>query len=121
MATLNNISMAYTAASIAFDLATGNYVGAAGDIATDLVCAKFGRTLCQKAGQQLAVFCNAIRCRSMIPHISLGSLPRGASLTKNLELIGIAKPTGSQAHHIVGAATRPERERETFRKITTSR
>jgi RHS repeat-associated protein len=55
MTTLNNISMAYTPASIAFDVATGNYVGAAEDIAT--------------------------------------------------ELIGIRKPGGSQAHHIVGAVT----------------
>jgi RHS repeat-associated protein len=102
---LNNISMAYTAASIAFDIATGNYVGAAEDIATDLVCAKFGKALCQKAGQQLKVFCNAIHCNRVLAHLELGGLPSGASLSKNLELIGIRKPSGSQAHHIVGAVT----------------
>jgi len=105
MTTLNHVSMAYAAASIAFDLVTGNYVGAAEDIATDLVCAKFGKTLCQKAGQQLKVFCNALRCKNLIPHIDLGSFPSGASLSKNLELMGIRKPSGSQAHHIVGAVT----------------
>lgn len=101
-----NLNWAYTVSSIAFDLGAGNYAGASADIVQELVCTRFGRALCATAKRALGFFCNAIKCAKFAKKIVIGANANGVTLTKNLELSGIPKPAGSQAHHIVGGATK---------------
>jgi len=107
--TVNMLNWSYSVASIAFDVATGNAAGAVEDIAGELICTKFGKALCATAKKvlkkALGVFCKPLHCSSIIPKLDLSNSATGGALTKNLELMGIPKPSGSQAHHIVGGVT----------------
>lgn len=94
----------YTFGSIAFDLATGNVAGASGDIVSELLCAKFGKTICANiVNKAKGLFARLLRGID-VKRLVLGAVPSSSALGKNMELIGIYRPNGTQAHHIVGSA-----------------
>ena len=72
----------------------------------ELVCTRFGKALCAAAQRGLGLFCNAIKCTKFASKLIRGAPSSGTVLGKNLEISGIPRPSGSQAHHIVGGVTR---------------
>ncbi|PAT33092.1 hypothetical protein CLI92_05275 [Vandammella animalimorsus] len=103
LTSLNTLANMYTIASIGFDVATGNYAGAAEDIASELICVKFGKALCGMVKKHLGFFFKHIKVN--VGNLRLGNLnPSSVDLDINMREMGIFRPPGTQAHHIVGKA-----------------
>ena len=99
-ATMSNL---YTVASISFDIATGNYAGAAEDLASELICARFGKALCGLVKKQLGIFFKGMKVN--VKKLRLGNSRADAyDLDINMREVGLFRPPGTQAHHIVGNA-----------------
>ena len=96
LGTLPNI---YTIASIGFDVATGNYAGAAEDLASELICAKFGKALCGLVKKQLGFFFKATKIN--VSKLTLGKSHSSTALSNNMTVSGIFRPPGARKHIIL--------------------
>lgn len=100
---MNTMANMYAIASIGFDVATGNYVGAAEDLASELVCVKFGAALCGAVKRYIGFFFKRIKLN--VANLRLANLnPNSVDLDINMRAMGLFRPPGTQAHHIVGKA-----------------
>jgi hypothetical protein len=102
IASFNSLANFYTIGSIAFDVATSNYAGAAEDIASELICVRFGKALCGLVKKQLGFFFKATKIN--VAKLKLGQSHSSEALFNNMEVSGIFRPLGTQAHHVVGKA-----------------
>jgi RHS repeat-associated protein len=106
--TVNLVGNLYTVASIGFQLYTGNYAGAAKDIAEEIVYSKlggaFGKRVVNYTKEQVGLFYRAFE-KTLRGKPKLGLDPNPNALSHNMEVFGVPKPTGTQAHHIVGGVT----------------
>ena len=101
---LNTLSNLYTVASTAFDLATGNYIGAA-EGALDIVSAKFsfaGGAVTKLSKRAEALFA---RVWGSGKKLKVTGDPSSTVLGDNLGVIGFPRPPGAQAHHLIGKVT----------------
>ncbi len=64
----------------------------------------YGKRVVQYTQQQVGLFFRAFN-NTLRKKPILGKDAYGPTLSHNLEAFGVPKPTGTQAHHIVGAAT----------------
>ena len=105
---LNIVGNLYTAASIGFQVYTGNYAGAGKELAEEVVYSKFGGAFGKRvvnfSQQQVGLLFRTFN-RQLGKPLRLGRKANSGTLTHNLEALGVTKPTGTQAHHIVGGAT----------------
>ena len=88
---------------------TGNYAGAGKELAEEVVCSKFGGAFGKRVvnfSQQHVGLLFRTFNRQMGKPLRLGRKANSGTLTHNLEALGVTKPAGTQAHHIVGASTR---------------
>ena len=102
LTSFNTLANFYTIGSIAFDVATGNYAGAAEDLASELICSKFGKALCGFVKKQLGFFFKATKIN--VSKLKLGNAHSADFLDNNMKVSGIFRPPGTQAHHVVGKA-----------------
>lgn len=101
---LNTMSNLYTVASTAFDLASGNYVGAA-EGALDIVSSKFsfaGGGVARLSPRAEALF---TRVWARGQTLKVTGVASSKTLADNLGVVGFPRPMGAQAHHLVGAVT----------------
>lgn len=107
-AAFNGLSNLYTVASVGFQLYTGNYTGASKEILEEVVFSKvggaFGKRIAQFSEKQLNLFYNVFR-KGLKRKPRLGEPPNVSALENNLLAVGVKRPGGSQAHHIVGGST----------------
>ena len=102
LASFNTLANMYTIASIGFDLAVGNYAGAAEDIASELICVRFGKALCGLVKKHLGFFFRNTKID--VSKLRLGNTANSNDLDVNLRVSGVFRPPGTEAHHIVGKA-----------------
>ncbi|MCK7592298.1 Ig-like domain-containing protein [Pseudomarimonas salicorniae] len=101
---LNAMSNLYTVASTAFDLAAGNYVGAAEGV-LDIVSSKFsfGASGVTKLSPRAEALFARVWSRGQ--KLKVTGVASSKTLADNLAVIGFPRPAGAQAHHLVGAVT----------------
>ncbi len=105
---VNAISNAYAVADIGFRLYVGGPGAVAKDIVLEVVYAKFGGAYgkrVSKLGERALGLYYRIFKRG-VGKLKLGKDPSSSVLTHNLNALKIKKPSGSQAHHIVGQSTK---------------
>lgn len=109
MVVMNTLDTAYTYASIAVDLGTGNYVGASMDIAEEIANAKLGRVrwIGTISDRGVTMFSNVLWRNGIPPALDLNSLHAPAILRDNLKKLGF-NGAGNAAHHIVANLQRAD-------------
>jgi len=104
---INIVAIGSTTINAGFRLAEGDYEGAAREVARDAVFwalgAGAGKLIAPLARQAMNLF-----SRTFFVSLDLGVARSGQVLTRNMEAVmarvGMTKPAGWQAHHIVGEA-----------------
>ena len=100
---LNIASNLYTAASISFNILSGNYAGAGKEILEEVVMSKLSylRPVAKLSDEAVALFG---RIWSKTVRLKLGYARSSTVLRHNMEEILGKAPANHQAHHIVGGA-----------------
>lgn len=105
---VNSLANVYTVADITFQVATGNFVGAGKQVVEEVVYSRFGgafgKKLVKYTDQHLKLLFRAAN-RQLVRPLKLGLAPSPRALSDNLIAVGVHRPKGVQAHHIVGGVT----------------